>query len=103
MRVQDLLLTGLFLEGIAEPLVVTQRRLRAFKGMDESKQMRLRSKTGLDLRFVELCTFGFSSAAMPTRHHSSPKRYWTRVRDGVMLSHTTEEIGQTSRSVLRTG
>ncbi len=90
MRVQDLLLTALFLEGIAEALVVIQRRLRAFKGMAEPEKMQLRSK--MDLRFVALCTFGFPFAAMPTRHHSSPKRYWTLARDGVMLSHTREEI-----------
>jgi hypothetical protein len=56
--------------------------------MAECKQI----KNILDLRFVELCTFGFPFATMPTRHHSSPKRYWTRARDGVMLSNTAEEI-----------
>src|ERR1700728_3081926 len=93
MRVQDLLLTGLFLEGIAEALVVIRRRLHALKDMAESKQTRSGSRNSLPLRFVELCTFDFPLAPMPTRHHSSPKRYWTRARDGVMLSLTMEEIG----------
>jgi hypothetical protein len=43
MRVQDLLLTALFLEGITEPLVVIRGRLYAFKGMAESKRTRLRA------------------------------------------------------------
>jgi hypothetical protein len=36
MRVQDLLLTALFLEGIAEALVAIRRHLHAFEGTAES-------------------------------------------------------------------
>ena len=51
MRVQDLLLTAPFLEGIAEPLAVIQRPLRAFEGIARSTPERPRSKHfGLAIR-----------------------------------------------------
>jgi hypothetical protein len=52
MRVQDLLLTALFLEDITEPLVVIRRRLYAFKGMAESKRLRasIGYRLGLEIR-----------------------------------------------------
>ena len=37
MCVQDLLLTGLFLEGIGEALVVIRRRLHEYEGTAESE------------------------------------------------------------------
>jgi hypothetical protein len=94
MRVQYLFLTALFPEGITEPLGVSRRHLYAFK-VAESKRTRLRAqigyRLGLDVSF-SCAVFGFPFAAMPARHRSIPKRYWTCACDGVMLSHTTEEI-----------
>lgn len=47
----------------------------------------------LEVRLNLSCAnLGFSLRTMSTRHHSCPIRYWTRERDGVMLSHTMEEI-----------
>ena len=92
MRVQDLLLTAPFLGGITESLVVIRRRLRAFKDMAESIAGAAEIHKQFDLRSIELRTFGFPFATMSTRHHPSPNRYWTRAREGVMLSLTTEEI-----------
>jgi hypothetical protein len=46
-----------------------------------------------DLRFGALCALVCRPfATMSTRHHSCPNRYWTRARDGGMLSLTMEEI-----------
>src|SRR6185437_2086418 len=92
MRVQDLLVAVLFLEGITEALAVIQRPLRALKGIARSMPERPKSRTFLDSRFGELCAVGLPFATMSTRHQSCPNRYWTRARDGVMLSLTMEEI-----------
>jgi hypothetical protein len=92
MRVQDLLLAVPFLEGITEALAVIRRPLRAFKGIAKSAPERPEIKNISDLRFDELRALVYRLATMPTRHHSCPNRYWTRARDGVMLSLTMEEI-----------
>ena len=56
MRVQDLLLAVLFLEGITEALAVVLRPLRSFTGIAKSAPERPEIKNISDLRFVDLCT-----------------------------------------------
>jgi hypothetical protein len=81
-----------FLEDITEALAVIRRHLYALKDTAKSKQTQLRSRNSSHLRFVDLRTVDFPFAPMPIRHHSCANRYWTRARDGVMLSLTMEEI-----------
>jgi hypothetical protein len=38
--------------------------------------------------FMQFTMFGFSSAVMPARHRSIPKKYWTCAKDSVRLSLT---------------
>src|SRR3569833_156187 len=92
MRVQDLLLTAPFLGGIAETLAVIQRPLRAFKGIARSTPERPKSRTFRPRDSLGCTPLVSAFVTMPTRHHPCPNRYWTRARDGVMLSHTMEEI-----------
>jgi hypothetical protein len=92
MRVQDLLLAVLFLEGITAPLAVIQRPLRAFKGIARSTPERPKSRTFRARDSLGCASLVSAFVTMPTRHHACPNRYWTRARDGDMLSLTMEEI-----------
>jgi hypothetical protein len=106
MRVQDLLLTALFLEDITEPLVVIQRRFYTFKGMAQSKRTRLRlqSDIGLDLRFVELCHFLASRLRRCLQGITLLQKGIGLAREiALCCRKRRKKSGHASRSVLRTG